>query len=352
MKFLPLVLLAALAGTTLAEEPPTPKTTPTPLPTPVPTLTENVDSLDESQIQKAIEAMEANYLSPEALDNASRQKALLEGLLRRLSAGAELNQSAQANSKPVPFLAEILDGRIGYIRPGAMDPAALKQTDSALGNFADKTIPALILDLRGVPSGTEFDMAADFARRFCPKGKILFTIEKPNAKQERILTADRDAVFQGILVVLTDADTAGAAEALAATLRANSDAMIVGWKTAGRAVEFSEFPIGGGKTIHLAVSRVSLPGRGAIFPSGVKPDIEVSLPPETQKKIFELTKEKGISQFVFDVERPRMNEAALVANTNPEIAENSESEGQGEELRDTVLQRAVDLITAISFYKK
>lgn len=349
MKFFPLVLSACLTATALAEDAhPDAK----PSPTPTPTLREAVDSLDESQIQKAIDALATNYLSPEALDTISRQRALLEGLLLRLGTGADLNQAGNTTSKPVPFLAEILDGRIGYIRPGAMDAAALKQTDSALVNFADKSIPAVILDLRGILRGTEFDIAADFARRFCPKGKILFTIEKPNAKQERILTADRDAVFHGILVVLTDADTSGAAEALAATLRANSSGMIVGAKTAGGAVEFSEFPIGGGKTLRLAVSRVSLPGSGPVFPTGLKPDIEISLPAETQKKILELTKEKGVSQFVFDNERPRMNEAALVTNTNPEISSTDESDDGSEPLRDTALQRAVDLVTAISFYKK
>lgn len=349
MKFLPPILSACLLlASARAEDKPAAK----PSPTPAPTLREAVDALDESQIQKAIEALEKNYLSPETLDQTSRQRALLEGLLLRLGSGADLNPPSSATSDSVPFLAEILDSRIGYIRPGAMTTAALKQTDSALGNFAYKSIPAVILDLRSIPGGAEFDIAADFARRFCPKGKILFTIEKPNAKQERILTADRDATFQGILVVLTDSETMGAAEALAATLRANAGAMVVGGKTAGGAVEFSEFPIGGGKTIHLAVSRASLPGSGPIFPGGVKPDIEISLPAETQKKIFDLTKEKGVSQFVFDIERPRMNEAALVANTNPEISGTAEAEDQAEPLRDTVLQRAVDLVTAISFYKK
>ena len=59
-----------------------------------------------------------------------------------------------------------------------------------------------------------------------------------------------------------------------------------------------------------------------------------------------------MSQFVFDTERPRMNEAALVANTNPEISAAPEADEATEPLRDTVLQRAVDLVTAISFYKK
>jgi hypothetical protein len=47
-----------------------------------------------------------------------------------------------------------------------------------------------------------------------------------------------------------------------------------------------------------------------------------------------------------------MNEAALMANTNPEISGDSESPADSEPLRDTALQRALDLVTAIVFYKK
>ena len=48
-----------------------------------------------------------------------------------------------------------------------------------------------------------------------------------------------------------------------------------------------------------------------------------------------------------------MNEAALVSGTNPEIdgpqiRRNPEDAPQ---LRDTVLQRAVDLVTAITFFR-
>jgi hypothetical protein len=47
-----------------------------------------------------------------------------------------------------------------------------------------------------------------------------------------------------------------------------------------------------------------------------------------------------------------MNEAALVANTNPEIAATEESADEEAPPRDTVLQRAMDIVTAITFYKK
>jgi len=348
MKLPQLTALLCIAGAVFADE----GAVSTPASEPPSTLRESVNSLDESQIQKALEALETNYLSKEVLEGSARQKALLEGLVSRLAPGASLVSDTEKPKEPIPFLAEILDERAGYIRPGAMNADALTQMDAALENFASKAMPALILDLRAIPGGSEFDMAAGFAKRFCPKGSILFTIEKPNAKQERILTSDKDAVFTGILVVLVDSDTSGAAEALAASLRTNASAMIVGMTTTGGAVEFAEFPLGGGRMLRVAVAQVIVPGAGALFPEGVKPDISVSLDPEIQSRIFKRSQEQGVSQFVFDIERPRLNEAALLANTNPEITGTNDGDNAGDSLRDIVLQRAVDLVTAITFYQK
>ena len=320
---------------------------------PSPQLQEAVNTLDAAQVQKAIEILRTNFLSADALDDDAQQRALLEGLATRLAPGVSIVPAA-SESKPkdiLPFLAEIIDNRAGYIRPGALDADSLSQTDVALKNFTDKEMPATILDLRAVLGGSEFDVAADFARRFTPKGKILFTIQKPNAKQERILTSDMDPAFKGILIVLTDADTLGAAEVLAATLRENAGAMVIGAETAGAGVEFSDFPIGADQILRVAVSRVSVPQAGSLFPDGVKPDIAISLTSEVQSKLFELSRENGVSAYIFDKERPRMNEAALVANTNPEITPTEESNEETPPPRDTVLQRAMDIVTAITFYK-
>lgn len=345
------ILFAVVAPTLFAAEP-TP--TPMPAPTPVPTLRETVNSLDSDQIRKALEAIGSNFIIPDALDESSRQRALLEGVVRRISPGVTIvPEGSSAPAAPShPLLVEILDERTGYLRPGALDAANLTQIDAALANFSARGVPAVILDLRALPPGSEFDAAADLARRFCPQGKILFTIQRPSAKQERILTADQEPLFRGLLVVLTDSDTAGAAEVLAATLRLHAGAMIVGADTAGEAVEFAMFPIGGGRAVRVAVTQAVLPDGRSIFPGGVKPDVAVALAQPVQEEIFSRSREGGVSQFVFDVERARMNEAALVANTNPEIEPTStRAERAVPPLRDTVLQRAVDLVTAISFFK-
>ena len=329
---------------------------PAPDPTPAPSLRQEINALDPAQIQKAVETLQSNFLSPTSLDEGSKQRALLEGLIRRLSPGASISAPSDGHppAEPYPFLAEILDGRAGYLRLGQLDADTLSQVDVALASFTAKKIPAVILDLRAVPHGSAFDAAADFAMRFCPKGKMLFSIRKPSAKGERMFLSDKDPLFQGILVVLTDFDTSGAAEALAATLRANAGAMIVGSDTSGEAVEFSEFPLGNGRVLRIAVSEVVLPGNRAIFPGGVKPDIAISLTPNVQAEIFQASREKGVSQFVFDTGRVRMSEAALVANTNPEIegSPDAQKDKNRQALHDSVLQRAVDLVTAISFFKK
>ena len=314
---------------------------------------QSVDVLDDSEVTKALEAVRGNFLSSQQIEKAS-QRALLQGLIERLSPGISVVESAEHPSAPkkgFPFLAEILDGRAGYIRLGSMDPAALTQMDSALGNFREKKIGAVILDLRGMPAETSYERCAEVAKRFCAKGSILFKIQRPNAKQERIVNDDRVSDFQGILIVLVDPDTAGAAEVLAATLRDNVRAMVVGEKTAGCAVEFAQFPIGGGRSVQVAVSQVIAPKGSTLFPSGVEPDITVRLDRERRDKIFDLAAKEGVSRFAFDVEPPRMNEAALVANTNPEISENRSAKSESP-LRDTVLQRGLDLVTAVGFFKK
>lgn len=368
LRVLPLVLVAT--APLLAQSPtptpsatvaPTPSATPaesptpTPSPTPIPTLREKVNSLKDDDVSKAVDAIKRQFLDGEKISEAAVQRALLEGLLRRLDPGAELIDSrARQQDDGTPFLAEILDGHIGYIRLGSMEAGVLPQMDAVLTGFDPKKVDAVILDLREAAHGGSYEVAADVARRFCAKGKLLFTVQKPSAKQERIFTSNQDPAFQGVIVVLTDADTSGPAEALAATLRQNAGAMIIGAPTKGGAAEFYDNELSGNLVLRVAIAQVIVPEAGPIFPDGVKPDVAIALPADVQAQIFRESKEKGVSQFVYDVERKRLNEAALVANTNPEIdsVQSVQRErGRNNPLRDGVLQRAVDLVTAINFYK-
>ncbi len=317
-----------------------------------------VDALSDADLDQVISLLKENYINPGALSDEELKRATVQGIIDRIAPGATIIEAPAADANQVsPFRAEILDGRIAYVRLGATVPSNVGELDAALQNFADKKLGALVLDLRATPPSAEFEQTAEVCRRFSPKGKILFSVKKPNLKQEQILTSKDDPKFRGIIVVLVDPDTAGNAEIIASVLRTHVRAMIIGQQTKGEAVEFAELPLGGGKLLRVAVAEIALPDNVAVFPGGVKPDLGVEIAQETTNEVLQRELEKGVSEFVFETERPRMNEAALVAGTNPELdaiqaAQKNKGEKPKPPLRDAALQRAVDFITTIAIYEK
>jgi len=282
----------------------------------------------------------------------------VQGLLARLGTGASLVMAQTAPpDTPVSFLAEILDERIGYLKLGALSAENVQQLDAALDNLRAKSIQSVVLDLRHTPHSGDFDLALEVIRRFAPQGRLLFSLRKPGAKQERMFTSSQEPRFQGLVMILADADTSGAPEVIAGTLRLQARALVIGEPTAGRAVEYSERRLSGGRILRFAIAEAALPEGAPIYPGGVKPDLPVKLDRTLKQQMARQGADKGISQFVFDKDRPRMNEAALVAGTNPELdsiqsgRRNGESDTPARIPRDTVLQRAVDLITTITLYE-
>ena len=259
---------------------------------------------------------------------------------------------------PSALYSEVLGGHIGYLRLGSLNSANLQAMDKSLSDFAGKKVDALIVDLRSSQGTNDFAMATEFAKRFCPKGKPLFTLRKPAARQDRVFNSDRDPAFHGLVMVLADGDTAGSAEALAAALRLYDKALVIGQPTAGRAAEYSDLSLPGGKILRVAVAEmVSLEGR-SLFPDGVKPDLPVEMRMADKRQIFQLSGEKGMGPFVYETGRPHMNEAALLAGTNPEVeaAEAAQQRrGRPSEkvpAHDPVLQRALDVVTSLEIYQK
>ncbi len=79
----------------------------------------------------------------------------------------------------------------------------------------------------------------------------------------------------------------------------------------------------------------------------------------TKQQIFQQSLTKGMAPFVFETDRPHLNEAALIAGTNPEIEAAQAAQQRRSQngpaplaLHDTVLQRGVDLVTSIEVYEK
>src|SRR4051812_1345620 len=311
--------LAELRAQAPAKSSPAPTTAPEPSATP--TTRALIDSMDAADLKEAIQLLKNNYIKPENLSETELSRSAFEGILSRLGRGVVLlsNSTAEPPETTASLYGEILDGHIGYLRLGALNQQNLGALDSSLQSFTGKKVDAVVLDFRASPATNDFAVAAQFAKRFCPKDKLLFTLRKTTAKQERTFTSDRDPSYQGLLVLLADNDTAGAAEAVAGVIRIYQKALIIGQQTAGRAVEYSDLKLPSGKVLRVAVGEAILPEGRPLFPGGLKPDVPVEMAAADKREIFQASRDKGMTPFIVENSRPHLNEAALISGKNPEL---------------------------------
>jgi hypothetical protein len=112
-----------------------------------------------------------------------------------------------------------------------------------------------------------------------------------------------------------------------------------------------------GKILRLAVAEMISPEGRSLFTDGVKPDLLIDMSLADKREIFQLSSEKGMGLFVYEAGRPHMNEAALLAGTNPEVeAAEAAQQRRGrvpekQSPHDPVLQRALDVITSLEVYQ-
>jgi carboxyl-terminal processing protease len=319
-----------------------------------------VNSLSPADLQAVISLLKSNFTNPDALTDTELNRATVEGLMARMPRGVMLlpgKENASAET-PSAIYSEIIGGHIGYIRIGSLNTANLEALDKSLGNFTAKKVNALIVDFRASQTMSDLVLAAEFAKRFCPKDKTLFTLRKPAGRPDRVFSSDRDPSFRGLVMLLADGDTAGAPEAVAAALRFYDKALLIGQPTAGRAAEYSDLSLPGGKILRVAVAEIVSPEGRSLFPEGIKPDLPVEMSMADKRQIFQSSVERGIGPFVYEAGRPHMSEAALLAGTNPEVEAVEAAQqrrGRAPEKpppHDPVLQRALDVVTSLEVYQK
>jgi Peptidase family S41 len=333
---------------------------PTPSPSTTPTMEELVNSLGPADLQTFITLLKANFTDPEAVTDTELNRATVEGLLVRLARGITLmtNKESAAAATPGAFHSELIGGRTGYVRLGTLNNANLQALDKTLNGFAAKKVNDLIVDLRASPATSDLAIATEFPKRFCPRGKPIFTMRKPTGHQDRVFSSDRDPAFRGLVMVLADSDTSGVAEAIAAALRFYNKALVIGQPTAGRAAEYSDLPLPTGKVLRLAVAEMVSPDGRSLFSEGVIPDLPVEMSLLEKRQIFQSSSEKGMGPFIYETGRPHMTEAALLAGTNPELeAAEAAQQRRGRPAEkppphDPVLQRALDVVTSLEVYQK
>jgi hypothetical protein len=323
-------------------------------------MEEMIDSLDQSSLQEAFRLLTSDYIHESTLDPLEINRAALQGMLDRLEFGAMLltEKGLDARNSPFRFDSEKLNEDTAYIRFGRYTRKDLEQFDEAIAEFVkEEKCENLILDLRSPQAQAEFAIASEILSRFRPPSELLFKIRRPGNDRPTLFISQAVATgWRGNLVLLVDRETGNVGEIIAAVLKRESSCLIIGEKTPGLTVEYRDVPIGEDRILRYAIAEVVLEDDSSIFRTGIEPDIETPTPLQAKRSIFRASEgDETLTPFLYQKQRPRMNEAALVAGTDPEIddfilrSNNKPTPWDKPPLQDRALQQAVDLLDTSRF---
>jgi carboxyl-terminal processing protease len=169
-----------------------------------------------------------------------------------------------------------LSDSVGYLALRAVSENASREVRDALSALEAWRLPNLVLDLRGNLGG-RLDEALAIADLFLAPGQRIGSVSKRRL-QWGYSASHSEAYPKLKLVVLVDRHTASSAEIIAAALRDNGRARLLGERTYGKGLIQTTIPLGDSAAIRLTTGRWTGPG-GRLITGGIVPDSVLVLPP-------------------------------------------------------------------------
>jgi hypothetical protein len=304
-------------------------------------------------LAEAVPILQAKYADFKVLNY--RQGDHLSDLIARSNGEISLS-GPETSSAPLPIVTALLPDTITYWRLASFTP---KKDWGELGTelqYSSTRYPygGAILDLRGNTEPGDIAGAAQVINYFAPGDDSLFKFRPVLSDGSKlggyVIT---DHPFHGPIVVLIDHQTAGAAEVLAARLKADG-ALLVGQETSGKGAVFGEQKLASGQVLRYVAAHVNLADGTDIWNHPVTPDITMTVDDHTEKAALMLIRDNHILDVIQEsAERHRMSEASLVQGEDPEWDDYLASLEKKPVLlslpiiHDAVLIRALDSLKAI-----
>lgn len=185
---------------------------------------------------------------------------------------------------------EMLKDNIGYISISTFDENCAEDFTNAYNKLVEKGAKKLIVDLRDNGGGL-VNEALDIAELFCEKDEItLITADKKGNKE--ITKAKQSATIKIPTILLTNGSSASASEILAAALKDNGKAEIVGEKTFGKGVIQELLYLSNGGALKVTSSEYYTPKEEKINKVGIEPNYKVEQKELQLNKALEILKSK------------------------------------------------------------
>ena len=178
---------------------------------------------------------------------------------------------------------KILDNNIGYIEILSFDSGCSNKIELILNDYINRGIKSIIIDLRDNGGGVVSE-ATDIADLFLENNSNIM-IEFDNNGNTIITKSKKESIISSDIkiVILTNENTASAAEILVGALKDNNIAEIVGTKTFGKGVMQELVPVSSGGALKLTIREFCTPNGNKINKEGIEPDIEIEDNEETHE---------------------------------------------------------------------
>jgi carboxyl-terminal processing protease len=176
-------------------------------------------------------------------------------------------------------------GNIGYVRIIEFDNNTATQFSTQVDSLISKGAKGIIFDVRNNPGGT-LDSAEKIIDKLVPAGPVVRAKYK-DGKITTLYTSKSDQVNLP-MAVLTNQNSASAAELFTAALKDYGKAKSIGVKTYGKGTMQRVINLNDGTALDLSVAYFYPPKSDNFEGVGVTPDISVTLSQEKQNNFYSL----------------------------------------------------------------
>ena len=292
----------------------------------------------KSNKPEVIALLRANYVD---YDQVASKGSDLQAMIAGSKGGLSVSETAATEER---MFGTLLSDNVVYWRAASFTPATSWDAMTAQANARPAGI---VLDLRSNTSPDDFAGALRVAS-FLSQGRTGLVVHEATCRTEQASS------LQGAppVIVLTDCQTRGAAEVLAAALQAQG-ALVMGQATGGHAAIFQEIPLSKDHVLSYAAAHVYLSSGVDLWNRPVVPDVTTPARQDESVALAMIDHQQVGAVISEDVIRHRMCEAALVHGQDPEqdsfIAAHEATAPvvQVPAARDLALVEALDSLKAI-----